>query len=86
MLEAPADITPAKIRNSAMDLLTGREYSRAELADKLNKRFDHHSADYLKELLGAVVRYAQGGRRALTSSGRESDKLLLMQLPRKPTN
>ena len=44
MLEAPADITPAKIRNSAMDLLTGREYSRAELADKLNKRFDHHSA------------------------------------------
>ena len=44
VLEAPADITPAKIRIAAMDLLTGREYSRAELATKLNKKFDNHSA------------------------------------------
>jgi regulatory protein len=44
MLEAPADTTPAKIRNAAMDLLTGREYSRHELSEKLNKRFDQHSA------------------------------------------
>jgi regulatory protein len=42
MLEKPADNTPAKIRIAAMDLLTGREYSRAELATKLNKRFDNH--------------------------------------------
>ena len=42
MLEKPADTTAAKIRNAAMDLLTGREYSRAELATKLNKRFDSH--------------------------------------------
>ncbi|MDA9825815.1 recombination regulator RecX [Porticoccaceae bacterium] len=33
-------ITPAKIRSAAMDLLTGREFSRAELAKKLDKRFD----------------------------------------------
>jgi regulatory protein len=33
-------ITPAKIRSAVMDLLTGREFSRAELAKKLDKRFD----------------------------------------------
>jgi regulatory protein len=32
-------VTPAKIRSAAMDLLTGREFSRAELAKKLDKRF-----------------------------------------------
>ena len=42
MLEKPADTTAAKIRNAAMDLLTGREFSSAELATKLNKRFDNH--------------------------------------------
>jgi regulatory protein len=44
MLESPADKTPAKIRIAAMNLLTGREYSRAELAAKLAKRFDSHPA------------------------------------------
>ena len=44
MLEKPADISAAKIRIAAMDILTGREYSRAELAVKLNKRFDSHPA------------------------------------------
>jgi regulatory protein len=44
ILESPADTTAAKIRIAAMDLLTGREYSRAELATKLNKRFDSHPA------------------------------------------
>ena len=42
MLEDPTQITAAKIRIAAMDLLTGREYSRAELAAKLNRRFDNH--------------------------------------------
>ena len=42
MLEDPKQITAAKIRIAAMDILTGREYSRAELATKLNRRFDHH--------------------------------------------
>jgi len=37
-------ITPAKIRSAAMDLLTGREFSRAELAKKLDKRFDSDPA------------------------------------------
>lgn len=37
-------ITPAKIRSAAMDLLTGREFSRAELAKKLDKLFDSDPA------------------------------------------
>jgi len=40
------------------------------------------SADHLRQLLGAVARYAAGGRHALTQSGTESDKLLLAQLPK----
>ena len=38
------EITPAKIRATAMDLLTGREFSRAELGKKLQQRFDGDSA------------------------------------------
>jgi regulatory protein len=37
-------ITPAKIRSAAMDMLTGREFSRAELSTKLEKRFEGNSA------------------------------------------
>ncbi|MDG1065219.1 MAG: hypothetical protein P8O91_03290 [Luminiphilus sp.] len=40
------------------------------------------SAEVLRMLLGAVARYATGGRNALTQSGTESDKLLLAQLPK----
>jgi regulatory protein len=45
-------ITPAKLRNAAMDLLTGREFSRAELRSKLSKRFENHSGidDVLDQL------------------------------------
>ena len=49
MTDSPAVITPAKIRFAAMDLLSGREVSRAQLAEKLNKRFDKDSA------IGAVL-------------------------------
>ena len=45
-------------------------------------QFDDNSADRLRALLGAVARFASGGRRALTSSGAEADKLLLSQLPK----
>ena len=37
-------ITPAKIRSTAMGLLTGREFSRDELAKKLTKRFESDPA------------------------------------------
>ena len=37
-------ITPAKIRSAAMGLLTGREFSRDELAKKLAKRFESDPA------------------------------------------
>jgi regulatory protein len=65
MLEAPADITPAKMRNYAMGLLTGRDYSRAELTTKLSKRFDNHGAidEVLQRLaeegLQSDVRFAE---------------------------
>ena len=42
--------------------------------------FDGQSADLLRSLLGAVARYASGGRKALTRSNTEGDKLLLSQL------
>lgn len=53
----------------------------ARLSGGAYARLDGNSADRLRELLGAVVRYASGGRRALTQSATQSDKLLLSQLP-----
>lgn len=53
MLEKPADNTAAKVRIAAMDLLTGREFSRAELATKLNKRFDNHPS--IEEVLVKIA-------------------------------
>jgi hypothetical protein len=44
-------------------------------------RFDQRSAARLAELLGAVARYASGGRKALESHTSEGAKLLLQQLP-----
>jgi len=54
----------------------------AKLSGGAYAALDQHSADYLRELLGAVARYASGGRQALTHSGREGDRLLLDQLPK----
>ncbi|MDG0969182.1 MAG: regulatory protein RecX [Porticoccaceae bacterium] len=34
-------VSAAKIRSHAMDLLTGREFARGELQQKLNKKFEH---------------------------------------------
>ncbi len=42
--------------------------------------FDAQSAEQLKQLLGAVVRYAMGGLKALRQSAAPGDKLLLEQL------
>ncbi|MBT7374830.1 MAG: regulatory protein RecX [Porticoccaceae bacterium] len=44
MSQQDQPIKPSKIRSAAMDLLTGREYSRAELAKKLDKRFEGHES------------------------------------------
>jgi hypothetical protein len=43
--------------------------------------FDHHSAARLAALLGAVARYAAGGRKALDNNLSDVAKLLLKQLP-----
>ena len=53
----------------------------ARLSGGAYATFDRTSADRLRELLGAVVRYTAGGVKALTRSGREGDKMLLAQLP-----
>ena len=53
----------------------------ARLSGGAHVKFESGSADKLRELLGAVVRFVSGGHKALTSSGRESDKILLSQLP-----
>lgn len=57
----------------------------AQVSGGAYARLNDASASRLGELLGAVARYATGGRLALSRSGRESDKLLLGQLPDRPT-
>lgn len=54
--------------------------SMARLSRGAYARFDHQSADTLAELLGAVARYAAGGREALENHGGKGAKLLLQQL------
>ena len=55
--------------------------SMARLSGGAWARFDQRSATRLSELLGAVARYAAGGRTALESHTSEGAKLLLQQLP-----
>ena len=55
----------------------------ARLSGGAYARFDHHSAAQLAALLGAVARYAAGGRSSLLEYEQNSDsgvKLLLDQL------
>jgi hypothetical protein len=54
--------------------------SMAGLSGGAYARFDSTSADTLAALLGAVARYARGGRVALENSSGDSDRLLLKQL------
>ena len=46
--------------------------------------FDASSADRLRQLLGAVARFARGGLKALRDSGGAGDRLLLDQLEKGP--
>ena len=46
--------------------------------------FDASSADRLRQLLGAVARFAHGGLKALRDSGTAGDRLLLAQLEKGP--
>ncbi len=54
--------------------------SMARLSGGAFARFDSSSAGTLAGLLGAVARYAAGGRAALENSSGESARLLLQQL------
>ena len=53
--------------------------SMAGLSGGAFARFDSRSADTLAALLGAVARYAAGGRAALENSGDQTARLLLQQ-------
>ncbi len=52
----------------------------AQLSGGAWARFDHRSAATLADLLGAVARYASGGRTALENTPGEGAKLLLQQI------
>jgi len=54
----------------------------ARISGGASCRFDTGSAQRLAELLGAVARYAAGGRAALENSRSSGARLLLDQLPR----
>jgi len=61
MEEKQQIVKPIKIRLAAMDLLTGREYLRSELAQKLAQKFDN--SPLIGEVLGQLI-----------SDGLQSDK------------
>ena len=54
--------------------------SMARLSGGAWAHFDQHSADTLSDLLGAVARYATGGRTALENHPGQGARLLLQQL------
>ena len=53
----------------------------ARLSGGAFANFDHHSASRLATLLGAVARYAAGGKKALDNNHSDIAKQLLQQLP-----
>ena len=56
----------------------------AEVSGGATVPFDASSADRLRQLLGAVARFARGGLKALRDSGAAGDRLLLDQLEKGP--
>lgn len=75
---------PVFVFQEGSDNATARVFEQiAQLSGGAYARLDGQSSDRLRELLGAVVRYARGGRLALSRSATQSDKLLLSQLPPK---
>lgn len=46
---APKKVTPAKIKHSALNLLSRREYGSAELAQKLNQKFRGAEVVFIKD-------------------------------------
>jgi hypothetical protein len=54
----------------------------AKISGGAYEHFDHNSAQRLRDLLGAVARYAAGGRKALESHPSAGAQRLLQQLKR----
>ena len=67
------------------DATTRAAFERmAEVSGGATVPFDASSADRLRQLLGAVARFARGGLKALRDSGAAGDRLLLDQLEKGP--
>jgi len=74
---------PLYIFQEGSDPVAGSAFaSMAALSGGVHFGLGNDSADQLRRLLQSVVRLATGGRKALESSTRESDKLLLKKLTR----
>lgn len=56
----------------------------AKLSGGASVPFDADSAEHLRQLLGAVARYARGGIKALRDANTSGDRLLLEQLEKAP--
>ena len=67
------------------DVTTSAVFGRmAQVSGGATVPFDASSADLLRQLLGAVARFARGGLKALQDSGATGDQLLLAQLEKGP--
>jgi len=72
---------PLFVFQEGRDPLAGEVFTdMARLSGGVCCRFDHASAETLAGLLGAVARYAAGGRAALENNRDEGARLLLSQL------
>jgi hypothetical protein len=75
---------PLLIFQEGADPATSQGFSTlAALSGGAHIQLDDASGARLRELLRSAVRFVTGGRKALTGSGKESDKLLLSKLPSK---
>ena len=67
------------------DVTTRAVFARmAQVSGGATVPFDASSADLLRQLLGAVARFARGGLKALQDSGATGDQLLLALLEKGP--
>ena len=67
------------------DAMTRAVFERmAQVSGGATVPFDASSADRLRQLLGAVARFARGGLKALRDSDAAGDRLLLEQLEKWP--
>jgi hypothetical protein len=76
---------PLFLFQEGRDTTTRTVFERmAALSGGATVPFDASSAERLRQLLGAVARFARGGLKALREGGSAGDRLLLEQLEKAP--